>query len=180
MLGNNDAPMQDPQNPMEAPQPPMEEPQGMGGMNDEMGFDNDEDKTEIQSLTGKLSQKLMTYNQSRHDKELSKYVGGMIVPQAAKELDSDEREKLAKKVVNADTSEFENGNGNDMPPKDSMQNQPQPQMESVRRFGTKTLDEIINDVMDDVSNSSQDRQKSKIDKVSSKKFGNNPFRSKFS
>lgn len=167
MLGNNYVPMEEPQAQMNEPQ------DSMNADGIENGFDNDEDKTEIQSLTGKLSQKLMSYNQSNHDKELSKYVGGMIIPQAAKELDSDEREKLAKKVIDADTSEM------DSQVEEPIQQGQQQQMESVRRFGKKTLDEIINDVMDDVTNSKYVPEKGKIDKVQNNKFARNPFKSKF-
>ena len=168
MLGNNYAPMEEPQAPMNEPQ------DSMNGNEIDNSFENDEDKTEIQSLTGKLSQKLMSYNQSNHDKELSKYVGGMIIPQAAKELDSDEREKLAKKVIDADTSEMDS-----QVEEPIQQGQQQQQMESVRRFGKKTLDEIINDVMDDVTNSKYVPEKGKIDKVQNNKFARNPFKSKF-
>ena len=70
--------------------------------------DEDEDpKKYIQQLTGKLSQELGKYNNElgEPDIELSKYVGGMIVKQVAKNLDDKGRKELIKKINTYETNE---------------------------------------------------------------------------
>lgn len=80
--------------------------------NDEtMNFDNDFDagvdadeesdpKRYIQQLTGKLSQKLRDYNESlgETDADLNKYVAGMIVKQAVKGLDDNDKKEIIHKI----------------------------------------------------------------------------------
>lgn len=99
----------------------MEEmPQGDLGMEDnassdfdtnfDAGVEADEDedpKKYIQQLTGKLSQEFGKYNNElgEPDTELSKYVGGMIIQQVAKNLDEPGRKELIKKLKTADSSE---------------------------------------------------------------------------
>ena len=73
--------------------------------------DEDEDpKKYIQQLTGKLSQELGKYNNElgEPDVELSKYVGGMIVKQVAKNLDDSSKKELIKKINTTDSVEGEN------------------------------------------------------------------------
>lgn len=92
-----------------------------GGMNIENGgsefdtnfdagveADEDEDpKKYIQQLTGKLSQELGKYNNELEepDIELSKYVGGMIVKQVAKNLDDSGKKDLIKKIKTTDSND---------------------------------------------------------------------------
>lgn len=67
--------------------------------------DEDEDpKKYIQQLTGKLSQELGKYNNElgEPDIELSKYVGGMIVKQVAKNMDEPSKKELIKKINTTD------------------------------------------------------------------------------
>lgn len=70
--------------------------------NFDAGVEADEDsdpKRYIQQLTGKLSQTLGTYNSEEGgDEELSKYVGKMIVKQAAKALDEKGRKELIRAI----------------------------------------------------------------------------------
>ena len=69
--------------------------------------DEDEDpKKYIQQLTGKLSQELGKYNNElgEPDVELSKYVGGMIVKQVAKNLDEPGKKELIKKINTTNSS----------------------------------------------------------------------------
>lgn len=76
-----------------------------------MNFDNDFDagvdadeesdpKRYIQQLTGKLSQKLRDYNESlgETDVDLNKYVAGMIVKQAVKGLDDNDKKEIIHKI----------------------------------------------------------------------------------
>lgn len=73
--------------------------------------DEDEDpKKYIQQLTGKLSQELGKYNNElgEPDVELSKYVGGMIVKQVAKNLDDSDKKELIKKINTTEGGEDEN------------------------------------------------------------------------
>lgn len=79
--------------------------------------DEDEDpKKYIQQLTGKLSQELGKYNNElgEPDTELSKYVGGMIVKQVAKNMGEDDKKELIKKIKMTDSE------GDDEPIEDDM------------------------------------------------------------
>ena len=70
--------------------------------------DEDEDpKKYIQQLTGKLSQELGKYNNElgEPDIELSKYVGGMIVKQVAKNLDDSGKKELIKKIKTSNSND---------------------------------------------------------------------------
>lgn len=85
---------------------PDEMPQDNGQSEFDTNFDAgvsaDEDtdpKKYIQQLTGKLSQSLSSYNnENGDDPELSKYVGKMIVKQAAKGLDDNGKKELVKAI----------------------------------------------------------------------------------
>ena len=92
--------------------PNMMEPDGGSDFdtNFDAGVEADEDedpKKYIQQLTGKLSQELGKYNNElgEPDIELSKYVGGMIVKQVAKNLDDKGRKELIKKINTSETNE---------------------------------------------------------------------------
>lgn len=72
--------------------------------------DEDEDpKKYIQQLTGKLSQELGKYNNElgEPDTELSKYVGGMIVKQVAKNMGEEDKKELIKKIKMTNSSSTE-------------------------------------------------------------------------
>ena len=95
---------------------PMDDGMGMenGGSEFDTNFDagveadEDEDpKKYIQQLTGKLSQELGKYNNElgEPDIELSKYVGGMIVKQVAKNLDDSGKKDLIKKIKTSDSND---------------------------------------------------------------------------
>ena len=79
--------------------------------NFDAGVEADEDtdpKRYIQQLTGKLSQSLNSYNEENGDDSgLSKYVGKMILKQAAKALDEKGRKDLIKAINTADSSDDE-------------------------------------------------------------------------
>lgn len=87
---------------------------------DNKSFDNDFDagveadeendpKKYIQQLTGKLSQKLRDYNESlgETDEDLNKYVAGMIVKQATKGLDDDDKKEIISKINSDNESDDE-------------------------------------------------------------------------
>ena len=99
------------------------EADGMRGNFDDGQFDNnfdagveaDEDaepKKYIQQLTGKLSQKLNSYNKEQDgDNELNKYVVNMIISATCKNLDEKSKKEIIKKIKSlGDDSEPENSN----------------------------------------------------------------------
>ena len=88
---------------------------------EEKSFDNDFDagveanedddpKRYIQQLTGKLSQKLRDYNESlgETDTDLNKYVAGMVVKQATKNLDEKDKKEIIQKINSDDNSDISN------------------------------------------------------------------------
>lgn len=142
--------------------------------NFDAGVEADEDsdpKKYIQQLTGKLSQKLNSYNKDNNDPDLSKYVAGMIVSQAVKNLGDDDKKEIIDKIENGGGDEDDNNippvddnvpnpYGNDMPmnnqnPDDmNQQQQPAPQnnfesVESSANMIDEILDNILNDDKDD-------------------------------
>lgn len=94
--------------------PPQNDGQSEFDTNFDAGVEADEDtdpKKFIQQLTGKLSQSLNSYNneQGQPDAELCKYVGKMILKQAAKGLDDAGKKELIKAINTADTAPDDNG-----------------------------------------------------------------------
>lgn len=94
---------------MDEQMPPMDNGGSEFDTNFDAGVEADEDedpKKYIQQLTGKLSQELGKYNNElgEPDTELSKYVGGMIVKQVAKNLDDAGKKELIKKINTTDSS----------------------------------------------------------------------------
>lgn len=83
--------------------------------NFDAGVEADEEtdpKRYIQQLTGKLSQSLNKYNDEQgNDEGLSKYVGKMILAQAAKALDDSGKKELIKAI---NTTESDEDLGEDM------------------------------------------------------------------
>ena len=65
----------------------------------------DDPKKNIQRLAGELSQALRTYNdeQQSPDTDLNKYVVGMIATQARKNMTSDEKNEIVKKIQKGET-----------------------------------------------------------------------------
>lgn len=107
----------------------------MGGQDPMGGEDVEMDpKKDIQKLTGELSQKLRLYNDENNDPELSKYVAGMIMTQAGKNLDGKGKKEVVKKMNGAEEEmedmAMEGGdeNGNEAP------QGPEPQMECERKL----------------------------------------------
>lgn len=112
---------------------PMPRPQGMpqgSPMNDDFGEDDDIDvdndmdldmndsddeqdpKKHIQKLCGSLSQELRQYNQDQEkpDTELNKYVAGMIIPQATKNMTQNEKDRIIKKINSGESSNVDDDN----------------------------------------------------------------------
>lgn len=144
-----------PEDPMGGDAPDVNEPIGndnddMGGefdTNFDAGINADEDsdpKKYIQQLTGKLSQKLRSFNQEEQDSDLNKYVLGMIAAQAGKGLDDEDKKDVIAKLQNPDTSDddmdnmdiddndgdmpaLDNNGGGDMGFDDNSENMTQPQ-----------------------------------------------------
>lgn len=105
-----------PMDDMQQEMPPMDNNGGDSEFdtNFDAGVEADEDtdpKKYIQQLTGKLSQTLSSYcNEQGGDAELCKYVGKMILKQAAKGLDEAGKKELIKAInttENGDNAESE-------------------------------------------------------------------------
>ena len=81
--------------------------------NFDAGVEADEDadpKKYIQQLTGKLSQKLNSYNnENGEDSELSKYVGKMIIKQVSKGLDDKDKQDIIKTIKSTNTEGMNDG-----------------------------------------------------------------------
>ena len=134
---------------------------GSDNMNNDMGDDmadmnnNDDDesvddpKKNIQRLAGKLSQALRTYNmeQETPDTDLNKYVVGMIATQAAKDMTSDEKQEIVKKINKGETIEDNgeenidnNAEDNEMPMEECKQNNVMDDEKDKKRFNKKSFD----------------------------------------
>lgn len=109
-------------------------------------------KNEIQKVTGKLSQLLNDFNNENEDSELNKYVLKMIVKQAAKGLNQDDKDDVLNSLENDDMDD------NDMNNEDDIN-------ESISL--TEFIDNIVN---------TQDTKKQKI--PYNQQRLNNPFISK--
>lgn len=131
------------------------EPQGDMTMDDEEG---DDPKKNIQRLAGELSQALRTYNQDQPqpDTDLNKYVMGMIVTQASKDMTSNEKDEIIKKIQKGESEMNDTEkNGEEMP------------MECIKRKN-------VNEIMD--STVSQEREGKREDKKMNNKLSKkNPF-----
>jgi hypothetical protein len=124
-------------------------------MGDDMGDMNNDDesiddpKKNIQRLAGKLSQALRTYNmeQEKPDTDLNKYVVGMIATQAAKDMTSDEKQEIVKKINKGETIEDNgeenidnNAEDNEMPMEECKQNNVMDDEKDKKRFNKKSFD----------------------------------------
>lgn len=106
--------------------------------------DEDEDpKTYIQQLTGKLSQSLRKYNDSlpKPDSDLCKYVAGMINKQASKGLsEKDVTEILSKVKIGNDNEDADDGKNRAKDAKDD-------DMATEAVSHKEKIDEIYNDII---------------------------------
>ena len=133
---------------------------GNDNMNNDMGDDmvdmnnnNDDEsvddpKKNIQRLAGKLSQALRTYNMEQEslDTDLNKYVVGMIATQAAKDMTSDEKQEIVKKINKGETIEDngeenidKNSEDNEMPMEECKQNNVMDDEKDKKRFNKKSF-----------------------------------------
>lgn len=145
--------------------PPMDmipqEPMGMGNepigdgmgadpmmgnepMDDMDGENADDPKKNIQRLAGELSQALRTYNdeQQSPDTDLNKYVVGMIATQAGKNMTSDEKNEIVKKIQKGESMEDDNSGeeGNDMAMEECKQNSVMDDEQKGKRFNKRSID----------------------------------------
>lgn len=144
----------------------------MGGDEQDQGFDagvdanaDSDPKKYIQQLVGKLSQELRMYNndQENPDEDLNKYVAGMIIPQASKGMTDKGKKEVINKIKKGvtDDEDIDMGDEEQAPSGGEMQ------MES-------TINEIINNVLEDDDFTKDRREKKICNKTLPKK---NPFRS---
>lgn len=102
--------------PLDTPMPDDMDMNPEGGMenqfdtNFDAGVEADEDadpKKYIQQLTGKLSQKLNSYNNDngQPDTELGKYVLGMLVKQGVKGMDDSDKQDIIQKIKTPENTE---------------------------------------------------------------------------
>lgn len=139
--------------------------------------DEDEDpKKYIQQLTGKLSQELGKYNNElgEPDIELSKYVGGMIVKQVAKNLDDSGKKELIKKIKTTNDNSEENidFNNNDLETTEKMP------MESynLSKNNLKKLFEMFNDNCEKENDEKLENKKVGVYKKNNKPFSSPKFK----
>lgn len=120
-----------------------EEPMGddMNSMGNEDGA-NDDPKKNIQRLAGELSQALRTYNdeQTSPDTDLNKYVVGMIATQAGKNMTSDEKNEIVKKIQKGEDVEEMNDGNEDMAMEECKQNQVMNDDENNKRYNKRSID----------------------------------------
>lgn len=102
--------------PLDAPMPddmnmnPEGDMENQFDTNFDAGVEADEDadpKKYIQQLTGKLSQKLNSYNNDngQPDTELGKYVLGMLVKQGVKGMDDSDKQDIIQKIKTPENTE---------------------------------------------------------------------------
>lgn len=145
-LPNSNPPMDMmPQEPMTMDNTPMmndEEP--MDGIGDEtMGDENNDDpKKNIQRLAGELSQALRMYNQDQEspDTDLNKYVVGMVATQAGKNMTSDEKNEIVKKIQKGESYENNNNNDEEMAMEECNQNNVMNNEKDEKRFNKRAFD----------------------------------------
>ena len=136
--------------------------------------DEDEDpKKYIQQLTGKLSQELGKYNNEigEPDIELSKYVGGMIVKQVAKNLDDKGRKELIKKINTTETNEEPSDENLEGEEQENLENEMPMESYRLTKTDVKKLFETFNC---DIENSDKENLTTKNVKITK---GNKPFSS---
>lgn len=102
----------------------------------------DDPKKNIQRLAGELSQALRTYNmeQDTPDTDLNKYVIGMIATQAAKDMTSDEKQDIIKKINKGETIEDNSEETSDVPMEECKQNNVMDDEKNGKRFEKKSFD----------------------------------------
>lgn len=99
-------PLQQPETDMEPemtdqPIPEPEEKKPFGKEKFDAGIDVDEDadpKNYIEKLTGKLAQKLRSYNETQKDSDLNKFVINSIIPASIPSMDKEDTNDVIKKV----------------------------------------------------------------------------------
>ena len=136
--------------------------------------DTDTSKKEIQKLSGELSQKLNTYNSSQQtpDSDLNKYVAGMIIKQASKGLDDEDKDDIINKIEsNSDDEKDTIPNDNEDAPESD--GEVENQMESRIPEVKKLVDEIMNNIL---STDKEDNNEKYEKKITNRHVSNNsPF-----
>jgi hypothetical protein len=109
------------------------------------GEDADDPKKNIQRLAGELSQALRTYNdeQQSPDTDLNKYVVGMIATQAGKNMTSDEKNEIVKKIQKGESIEDDNSSeegAEEMAMEECKQNSVMDDEQKGKRFNKRAVD----------------------------------------
>lgn len=144
-------------------------------MGDMEGGEGNNDKKNIQQLTGELSQALSQYNdeQEEPDTELNKYVMNMLAKQAGKAMTPKDRKQVVKKLKGDDEPDegMEEPMGDDMPD----ENEGMPENEGG--MNESRLNRIIDEVLGDMTTNKRDLDHKRYNKEISNEdvtFGN-PF-----
>lgn len=186
-VGNNNPAQKNPQVPMgpdlmmQQPsadpsmggEPGIEDPMAMGGVPDENGgmpssFDSNfdagvqaDEETDpekyIQQLTGKLSQKLNSFNnENGGDTSINKYVASMIIKAACKNLDEKDKKELIEKINTASSDD------EDMPSDSEMGNEGGEDMEQMNEmvYTKAQLKEMLTPSKSEVSSDNDSKVKS--------------------
>lgn len=105
--------------------------------------ENEDPKKYIQQLCGKLSQKLRSYNNElpKPDKELNKYVAGMINNAASEGLSQEDVKDIIDKINSDETSDEDSNDEYDIPSDNIGENK--------EVYNKKKLQEIANGILND-------------------------------
>lgn len=166
---------------------PMDDPQ----MNDDSeGFDagvdvdKDEDpKKYIQQLSGKLSQELRNYNQEQEkpDTELNKYVAGMIIPQASKDMTDKEKKEIISKIEKGSVDSDDDIEQDEDLPSDEGEDMNMGDIDNDMKVESKSnLDKIISEIINStISDNRKEKKERQEKKKTYKDKHKNPFSTDF-
>ena len=146
--------------------------------------DKDEDpKKYIQQLSGKLSQELRNYNQEQEkpDTELNKYVAGMIIPQASKDMTDKEKKEIINKIEKCSVdSDNENEQDEDLP-SDEGDDIGMDNIDNDMKVESKSnIDKIISEIINSTISDNRKEKKERQEKKKTYKYRHkNPFSTDF-
>lgn len=128
------------------PQPEPENPFGKEKFDAGVGVDEDEDpKKFIERLTGKLAQKLRSYNETDKDSDLNKFVINSLIPASVPNLDNKDVDDVIKKVK-------DNKNDNSVPDNNVPNEEPVQQETEPVNQDPNVEESMVNEIIDKIFN----------------------------
>lgn len=142
----NQQPEQPIQNDQSQPQSEPENPFGKEKFDAGVGVDEDEDpKKFIERLTGKLAQKLRSYNETDKDSDLNKFVINSLIPASVPNLDNKDVDDVIKKVK-------DNKNDNSVPDNNVPNEEPVQQEAEPVNQDSNVEESMVNEIIDNILN----------------------------